>query len=95
MQFDEFEQSTLSPAPPAGLSPYLTSLWHAKRGEWTAAHDILQDIEDTNGSWVHAYLHRYEGDHPNANYWYQRAGKLIPHERDLDAEWRDIVTALL
>lgn len=76
------------------VSPYLLSLWHDARGDWEKAHDIAQEITDSNGSWIHAYLHRKEGDHWNANYWYQRAGKVMP-SKSLEEEWSDLVTAFL
>lgn len=76
------------------VSPYLQSLWFDARGDWDKAHDIAQDISDSNGSWIHAYLHRKEGDNWNANYWYQRAGKVMP-SKSLDEEWADLVHAFL
>jgi hypothetical protein len=61
---------------------------------WTRAHEIAQDIETADAAWVHAYLHRREGDQSNAAYWYRRAGKPVARG-SLDGEWRAIVTALL
>ena len=81
-------------APPSGVPETLKALWWARRGEWDAAHKIAQDISSRDGSWVHAYLHREEGDDSNAAYWYSRAGK--PHStRSLEAEWEQIVSTLL
>jgi hypothetical protein len=54
---------------------YLNALWYDARGEWDKAHELIQDVQDKNASWIHAYLHRKEGDDPNAGYWYSRAGK--------------------
>jgi hypothetical protein len=72
----------------------LRALWHERRGDWARAHEITQDIDTPDAAWVHAYLHRREGDPSNAAYWYRHAGK--PIERgSLDDEWRDIVSALL
>ena len=88
------ERSLAHPSPPAGLSDALNALWHARRGDWDRAHQIAQDIEGPDGAWVHAYLHRREGDRANAAYWYRRAGQPVVHG-DLDAEWRAIVGALL
>jgi hypothetical protein len=91
---DEFKRSTSGGEPPASLSRPLLALWHGARGDWTAAHETAQEIKDATGSWIHAYLHRKEGDLGNAGYWYQRAGK--PEARgSLDAEWDQIASALL
>ena len=69
-------------------------MWEDAKGHWDAAHSIAQDIEDQTGSWIHAYLHRKEGDLGNAGYWYRRAGK--PEAQDtLDEEWARIVLSLL
>ncbi len=95
MNLVEFESSFEAGAPPAGLSPYLTALWHEKKGDWTIAHEIVQDIEDDCAASVHAYLHRREGDEGNARYWYSRARKSFPAGRSLDQEWRDLVEELL
>jgi hypothetical protein len=72
----------------------LRALWFAGRAEWEQAHEIAQDDESREGAWVHAYLHRAEGDTNNANYWYRRAGKPI-QTGDLQTEWETIVTELL
>jgi hypothetical protein len=76
------------------LSAALTALWHDARGDWEAAHRVAQDIGTPDGSWIHAYLHRKEGDAGNAAYWYRRAAKAVPSS-SLDAEWEAIVTVLL
>lgn len=82
--------------PPAGLPPLVLSLWLAKKGRWDASHEVAQDIHESDGSWVHAYLHRVEGDIGNARYWYSRAGKPAKGVDDsLDQEWREIATTLL
>ena len=94
MTLDEFEQSTSAAAPPDGLTPALTALWHDARDDWTRAHTVAQDIDDETGAWVHAYLHRKEGDQGNAAYWYRRAGRAIA-SGSLTNEWRQIVRALL
>jgi hypothetical protein len=91
---EEFTESTRQPQPPPGLTAPLRALWHDGRGDWDAAHQVAQDIDDPDGAWIHAYLHRKEGDLANAGYWYRRAKK--PECRDsLDAEWASIVTAML
>jgi hypothetical protein len=79
---------------PAALTPALTALWHDAAGDWAAAHGVAQDIDDETGAWIHAYLHRKEGDLSNADYWYRRARRTRP-AATLDAEWRTIVSALL
>ena len=56
------------------------ALWHAMKNNWEMAHNIVQDINTNNSSWIHAYLHRFEGDLSNANYWYNRAGKKCSTE---------------
>ena len=94
MTADEFRASLGEGAPPAGLAPALQGLWHDHRGDWDAAHRAVQEATDADSAWVHAYLHRKEGDEGNAGYWYRRAGK--PHARmPLAQEWREIATSLL
>ncbi len=95
MNLDQFESSLASDAPPAGVSPYLTALWHEKKGDWKRAHEIVQNIEDELAARVHAYLHRREDDEENARYWYRRARKSFPAGVSLDQEWRDLVADLL
>jgi hypothetical protein len=90
---DDFRK-TLDAASPPAVAPALRALWHDGRGDWDAAHRVAQDIDDETGAWVHAYLHRKEGDASNAGYWYRRAGKP-PASDSLDAEWDRIVSALL
>jgi hypothetical protein len=79
---------------PAGLTPALRALWHEAKGQWEAAHQIAQEDDSRDAAWVHAYLHRKEGDLSNARYWYARAGRAA-HAGSLEEEWRDIVRALL
>jgi len=79
---------------PAALTPPLQALWHDARGDWESAHRVAQDIDDDLGAWIHAYLHRKEGDLGNAAYWYRRAGRPVASGA-LDAEWDAIATALL
>ncbi|HEX8427784.1 hypothetical protein [Hymenobacter sp.] len=76
MTYADFNASLTQQAPPAGLSPLLQALWYAGRDEWSKAHDIAQDHEgEPLHDWLHALLHRQEGDASNAAYWYQRAGR--------------------
>lgn len=94
MTLTDFKATLAAPAPPAALSAVLTALWHDARGDWEAAHRVAQDVDGPDGAWIHAYLHRKEGDEANAGYWYRRAGKSIA-SGPLDAEWASIATALL
>jgi hypothetical protein len=81
--------------PPAGISAPLRALWLDAKGDWHGAHEALQGQPDGGGAaWVHAYLHRVEGDLPNARYWYSRAGKPAS-DQPLAAEWDEIARALL
>ncbi|NND05140.1 MAG: hypothetical protein HKN87_02070 [Saprospiraceae bacterium] len=90
----DFRASLEQTEPPKGLSLYLQALWYDAKGDWGKAHDIAQDIVNENGSWIHAYLHRKEGDGWNANYWYEKAGKSMP-AKSLDDEWSDLVEVFL
>jgi hypothetical protein len=94
MTLAEFRSTLSAATPPAELMPALVALWHDAKGDWDEAHRIAQDIEDANGAWVHAYLHRKEGDLSNAGYWYRRANKAEARDA-LDVEWERIVLALL
>jgi hypothetical protein len=94
MTLSQFRETLTCSDPPPGLSAALTALWHDGRGDWGAAHQVAQDITTAEGSWIHAYLHRKEGDAANAAYWYRRAAKPIA-SATLEAEWEAIVTALL
>ena len=99
MKFQEFESSLENPNPPAGLSALLDALWFEACGfwresDWKRAHQIVQDEVGAEACQVHAYLHRREGDLPNARYWYGRAG-VEPRVDELEAEWADLVRALL
>lgn len=94
MTLAELQASLLQDAPPSGAPKLVQALWHDARGEWDEAHEIAQAIDDSEGAWVHAYLHRKEGDLPNAWYWYSRAGRQRP-DASLDEEWKGIAEALL
>ncbi|WP_193213407.1 hypothetical protein [Luteolibacter marinus] len=81
--------------PPASLNPALRALWLARKGRWDAAHDLCQDVPGNAGAWIHAWLHREEGDYSNACYWYARAHKPAPAaDAPLEAEWFEITRAL-
>lgn len=94
MTLTAFEASLMNPAPPSDVPPLVQALWHERRGDWTRAHEIAQAIDGGDAAWVHAYLHRREGDLPNARYWYRHAGRPL-ETGSLDDEWRVIVETLL
>ncbi|MGB8579716.1 MAG: hypothetical protein WCD47_02755 [Candidatus Sulfotelmatobacter sp.] len=94
MNMDDFRQSLTAAEPTVGLSHALIGLWWDAKGDWKRAHESAQQDGGVEGSWVHAYLHRKEGDNSNAAYWYSRGGKPVCRE-PLDAEWFSIVTELL
>ena len=95
MTLAEFECSLDKKAPPASLHLALQALWWDAKGDWKAAHECAQaDEGDPSCDWVHAYLHRKEGDASNAGYWYRQAGKPAA-KNALGDEWRAIVKALL
>jgi hypothetical protein len=80
--------------PPPVLPPLLDALWWEAKGDWNQAHEIAQAEESPDAAWVHAYLHRKEGDIANSAYWYSRAHQprcTLP----LDEEWTQIASALL
>jgi hypothetical protein len=97
MSLEEFQQSIArDTAAPSGQSLAAQALWHDARGDWERAHNCAQDDHSRDGSWVHAYLHRKEGDLGNAGYWYSRAGKKIPAQSvTLAAEWAELAQALV
>jgi len=94
MTLQEFKSSLKNTAPPNELTPLLKALWYDGKNNWEMAHTIAQDVSSNDGSWVHGYLHRKEGDAGNASYWYSRAGRKMP-EVSLNEEWEDIVRELL
>ena len=93
MQYDEFVASLAHGNPPE-ITGNLLALWYDGKGKWDRAHEIAQDNNGIEAAWVHAYLHRKEGDEWNAGYWYRRAGK--DHCRlSLKEEWRELVKYFL
>ncbi|SPP94978.1 conserved protein of unknown function [Bradyrhizobium vignae] len=80
------------PAP--SLNAPLRGLWWAAKGDWDRAHKIVQDESSREAAWVHAYLHRVEGDLGNAGYWYRQAGQPVAKD-SLKAEWERIAATLL
>ncbi len=94
MTLEEFQQSLIGNNAPDGLPHALTSLWWDARDDWQRAHSNAMLDKSNDGSWVHAYLHRKEGDRDNASYWYSRAGKPFCEE-PFEHEWLDIARELL
>ncbi len=94
MDLQMFKASIEGDAPPSDISSALQALWQDAKGNWDAAHALAQDAPDPEGAWVHAYLHRVEGDESNAGYWYARAGKAHSRAQRQD-EWDEIASALL
>ena len=90
----EFKASVSGAAPGPGLAAPLAAMWRAAKGDWDAAHGIVQDENDKDSAWVHAYLHRVEGDLGNAGYWYRQAGRPVA-AGPLETEWEAIASALL
>lgn len=88
-----FSTSLRGEAPPPAASPALRGVWHALRGEWERAHDAVQP-DGADCAWVHAALHREQGDLANANYWYGLAGRPAATGAVRD-EYLAIATALL
>jgi hypothetical protein len=94
MDIATFKASLKQTAPPARLGLALRALWWDAKGDWGAAHRCAQEQEDEPGAWVHAYLHRKEGDAVNADYWYRRAGRPTTTTTQA-AEWEAIARKLL
>ena len=94
ISFDNFSKSLAESNPPELLNQYALSLWFDAKGDWQTAHATIQDMDDKTAAWIHAYLHRKEGDAGNAGYWYSRAGKKMP-VYSLQQEWEEIIKAVL
>jgi len=94
---EELARSALTDdTPPSGISPEVHSLWLAKSGRWTESHDLCSSLPDPDGAWIHAHLHREEGDLYNACYWYRRAKKNEPDSTlSLEQEWKNIASYFL
>lgn len=91
MTFEELKGMTS----PEGLpTRHLVAVWKELHGDWDGAHRIVQEMEDNEAMWIHAYLHRKEPDESNADYWYRRCGKPHPRGMDFDAEVRGILLGL-
>jgi len=95
MTFADFLASTAGDSsPPSRLSQALAAMWHDRRGDWEAAHNLAQAAGGKDGAWVHAYLHRKEGDEGNAAYWYRSAGRPET-TNSIAEEWENITRVLL
>lgn len=94
MDFQNFVATLTQPQPPAEVSDVLLALWYDGKGDWHSAHELAQVTDSPANCWIHAYLHRKEGDVWNAQYWYHRAGKPMP-ETSLEEEWQLMVQELL
>jgi len=94
MHLDEFSASLTQDKPDPELPSLLQALWYEARGDWDRAHQLTQTLDSADAAWVHAYLHRKEGDLSNARYWYRRAGRDAP-DIPLEQEWRTLAAALI
>ncbi len=94
MTIEALRDSLRADTPPTELGAPLRALWYEAKGDWAAAHRLAQAEDDAAGAWVHAYLHRVEGDLANAGYWYRRAGQPVC-TGSLPEEWTAIARALL
>ena len=94
MNLTSFKESITANTVPPQASVYLQALWHDAKGDWKKAHDLIQDLPDENAAWIHAYLHRKEGDDWNADWWYRKAGRKRP-ALSLQEEWEQLTTAFL
>ncbi len=94
MDMHNFRQSLAMNQLPQEASVYLEALWHDAKDQWEEAHKMIQDVKDNNAAWIHAYLHRKEGDISNADYWYARAGRKRP-QLSLEEEWEQLVANFL
>ncbi len=90
----DFKQALRAPRPRRTSAAPLAGLWWAAKGDWDQAHRLVQDDPSAEAAWVHAYLHRVEGDLGNAGYWYRRAGRPAADDA-VEAEWERIASTLL
>ena len=92
--YTDFQNTLNQSTPPSHWPDGLKSLWYAAKGDWVASHNIAQDMHSELGSWIHAYLHRKEGDEWNAGYWYRQANRPFSN-LSLDEELKEIVMFVL
>ncbi len=94
MTLSEFKDQVYLAEMPDHLSVYLTALWHDAKGDWKGGHDLIDQLPGRDAAYVHAYLHRKEGDQYNADYWYKRSGR--PRSQlSLEKEWEELVSYFL
>lgn len=93
MTFQQFKESLTHSSEPS-TSALLLSLWYDAKGNWDKSHELVQDLETKEAAWIHAYLHRKEGDRSNASYWYHRANEKMP-SYSLEQEWAELVKKFL
>jgi hypothetical protein len=90
------KSAEIDPFPPSFATAMVKALWYARAGQWDAAHDFCQEVPGKAGAWIHALLHREEGDLGNADYWYSMAGRKMPSkQQSLANEWMEIASALI
>jgi hypothetical protein len=94
MNLAEFKRTLQAKTPPRDCSPALAALWWARKGDWDEAHKLVMNDDGRDAAWVHAYLHRLEGDAGNAAYWYRQASKPVATGAS-EPEWESIAGALL
>lgn len=94
MDLVSFVTSLDTDTPPEDISVYLLALWYDAKEDWDKSHTTIQNVDTKNAAWIHAYLHRKEGDTFNADYWYRRAGKKRP-DVTIKEEWNNLVTAMM
>lgn len=92
--FIEFQETLILDAPNLTWPEALKSLWYDVNGDWDASHNIAQDLHTEIGSWIHAYLHRKEGDDWNAGYWYKQANKIFP-KTTFEEELKELIEFVL
>ena len=90
MNYNNFINSIKSSFPPAELANPELAMWHAMNDNWNSAHRTAQSIKNELGAWIHADLHRIEGDLKNENCWYKRASRL-PSQKTLKDETEEII----
>jgi len=94
MTLAEFKAACKSGNTPTGISVELLALWYDSKGNWNRAHELVQETGGYTADWIHAYLHRKEGDNSNAAYWYRRVKKIMP-QKSLEEEWNELAEYLL
>jgi hypothetical protein len=94
MTLSEFKEQVETEEAPVHLSVYLRALWYDAKGDWKLAHDLVDQMPGADAAYVHAYLHRKEGDQFNADYWYRRSGRPRP-QLSLEKEWEELVSYFL